>query len=199
MIGKCKAIAHGSTALDYIVREGKLGSRLAFHSLCSREPKAIYEEMKMVSDYNTRCRNKFLRIEIGIAPQDEKKLSVSELMRIAHLFANQMGLDNHQWVAVTHKDTDNRHIHIIANRISLYGEVYDTTFVSNRAARVAEEISRSKGLTIAKEVKTEKNTKRKNLTQRESKQRKRCNKSVMPCWINIKAVAYQGIPCFSTN
>ena len=155
MIGKCKAIAHGSTALDYIFREGKLGYRLAFHNLCSREPKVIYEEMKVVSDHNSRCRNKFLRIEIGIAPQDEKKLPVSELMRIAHLFAKQMGLDNHQWVAVTHKDTDNRHIHIIANRISLYGEVYDTTFVSNRAARVAEEISRSKGLTIAKEVKVE--------------------------------------------
>ena len=145
MIGKCKAIAHGSTALDYIFREGKLGYRLAFHNLCSREPKAIYEEMKVVSDYNSRCRNKFLRIEIGIAPQDEKKLSVSELMRIAHLFAKQMGLDNHQWMAVTHKDTDNRHIHIIANRISLYGEVYDTTFVSNRAARVAEEIGREFG------------------------------------------------------
>ena len=155
MIGKFKAIAHGSTALDYIFREGKLGCRLAFHNLCSREPKAIYEEMKVVSDYNSRCRNKFLRIEIGIAPQDEKKLPVSELMRIAHLFAKRMGLDNHQWVAVTHKDTDNRHIHIIANRISLYGEVYDTTFVSNRAARVAEEISREKGLTIAKEVKAE--------------------------------------------
>ena len=139
----------------YIFREGKLGSRLAFHNLCSREPKTIYEEMKVVSDYNSRCRNKFLRIEIGIAPQDEKKLSVSEYMWIAHLFAKRMGLDNHQWVAVTHKDTDNRHIHIIANRISLYGEVYDTTFVSNRAARVAEEISREKGLTIAKEIKAE--------------------------------------------
>ena len=155
MIGKCKAIAHGSTALDYIFREGKLGSRLAFHNLCSREPKTIYEEMKVVSDYNSRCRNKFLRIEIGIAPQDEKRLPVSELMRIAHLFAKRMGLDNHQWVAVTHKDTDNRHIHIIANRISLFGEVYDTTFVNNRAARVAEEISREKGLTIAKEIKAE--------------------------------------------
>ena len=155
MIGKCKAIAHGSTALGYIFREGKLGYRLAFHNLCSREPKAIYEEMKVVSNYNSRCRNKFLRIEIGIAPQDEKKLSVSEYMWIAHLFAKRMGLDNHQWVAVTHKDTDNRHIHIIANRISLYGEVYDTTFVSNREARLAEEISREKNLTIAKEVKAE--------------------------------------------
>ena len=155
MIGKCKAIAHRSMALNYIFREGKLGSRLAFHNLCSREPKAIYEEMKVVSDYNSRCRNKFLRIEIGIAPQDEKRLPVSELMGITHLFAKRMGLDNHQWVAVTHKDTDNRHIHIIANRISLYGEVYDTTFVSNKAAKVVEEISREKGLTIAKEVKAE--------------------------------------------
>ena len=172
MIGKCKAIAHGSNALEYIFREGKLGNRLVFHNLCSREPKAIYEEMKVVSDYNTRCRNKFLRIEIGIAPQDEEKLSVSGLMRIAHLFANQMGLNNHQWVAVTHKDTDNRHIHIIANRISLYGEVYDTTFVSNRAARVAEEISREKNLTIAKEVKAErKHQKAKaNLTREQTKQ-----------------------------
>ena len=165
MIGKCKAIAHGSTALDYIFREGKLGYRLAFHNLCSREPKTIYEEMKVVSDYNSRCRNKFLRIEIGIAPQDEKKLPVSELMWIAHLFAKRMGLDDHQWVAVTHKDTDNRHIHIIANRISLYGEVYDTTFVSNRAARVAEEISREKGLTIAKEVKAERKYQKEKVSQ----------------------------------
>ena len=174
MIGKCKAIAHGSTALDYIFRKGKLGYRLAFHNLCSREPKAIYEEMKVVSDYNSRCRNKFLRIEIGIAPQDEKKLSVSEYMWIAHLFAKQMGLDNHQWVAVTHKDTDNRHIHIIANRISLYGEVYDTTFVSNRAARVAEEISREKGLTIAKEVKAE----RKHQKEKASPTREQTKKEV---------------------
>ena len=165
MIGKCKAIAHGSTALDYIFREGKLGNRLAFHNLCSRESKVIYEEMKVVGDYNTRCRNKFLRIEIGIAPQDEKKLPVSELMWTAHQFAKRMGLDDHQWVAVTHKDTDNRHIHIIANRISLYGEVYDTTFVSNRAARVAEEISREKGLTIAKEVKAERKYQKEKVSQ----------------------------------
>ena len=153
MIGKCKAIAHGSTALDYIFREGKLGKTLLFHNLCGTTPKEIYEEMKMVSDYNTRCRNKFLRMEIGIAPKDEKRLSLASVRNLASNFAMRMGLANHQWVAVTHKDTDNMHIHIIANRISLYGEVYDTTFVSNRAARVAEELSRKYGLTIAKEVK----------------------------------------------
>ena len=155
MIGKCRAIAHGNNALEYIFREGKLGKTLLFHNLCGTTPKEIYEEMKMVSDYNTRCRNKFLRIEIGIAPQDEKRLSLASVRNLASNFAIRMELANHQWVAVTHKDTDNMHIHIIANRINLYGEVYDTTFVSNRAARVAEELSRKYGLTIAKEVKAE--------------------------------------------
>ena len=160
MIGKCKAIAHGSNALEYIFREGKLGKALLFHNLCGTTPKEIYEEMKMVSDYNSRCRNKFLRIEIGIAPQDEKRLSLVSVRNLASNFAGRMGFANHQWVAVTHRDTDNMHIHIIANRISLYGEVYDTTFVSNRAARVAEELSRKYGMTIAKEVKAEKKHKK---------------------------------------
>lgn len=153
MIGKCKAIAHGSTALDYIFREGKLGKTLLFHNLCGTTPKEIYEEMKMVNDYNTRCRNKFLRIEIGIAPKDEPRLNLTSVRNLASNFAGRMGLTDHQLVAVTHKNTDNMHIHIIANRISLYGKVYDTTFVSNKAARVAEELSRKYGMTIAKEVK----------------------------------------------
>ena len=108
--------------------------------------------MNLINDYNSRFKNKFLRIEIGIAPKDEPRMTFKTLNRLALLFAKQMGLDDHQWVVVTHKDTDNQHIHIIANRISLGGQVYDTTFVSNRAARVAEELSHKYGLTIANEV-----------------------------------------------
>ena len=154
MIAKCKAIAHGGNALEYIFREGKLGRLLALHNLCGETPKEIHEEMKLIGDYNSRYINKFLCIEIGIAPKDEPRMTFKVLNLLTLLFAKQMGLDNHQWVAVTHKDTDNLHIHIIANRISLGGQVYDTTFVSNRAARVAEELSRKHGLTIAKEVTT---------------------------------------------
>ena len=154
MIAKCKAIAHGGNALEYIFREGKLGRLLALHNLCGETPKEIHEEMKLIGDYNSRCKNKFLRIEIGIAPQDEPRMTFKTLNRLALLFSKQMGLDDHQWVAVTHKDTDNLHIHIIANRISLGGQVYDTTFVSNRAARVAEELSHKYGLTIANEVRS---------------------------------------------
>ena len=121
MIAKCKAIAHGGNALEYVFREGKLGRILALHDLCSETPKEIHEEMRLIGDYNSRCKNKFLRIEIGIAPKDEPQMTFKALSRLALLFTKQMGLDDHQWVAVTHKDTDNLHIHIIANRISLGG------------------------------------------------------------------------------
>lgn len=67
-----------------------------------------------------------------------------------------MGLTDNQWFACTHKDTDNLHIHLIANRINIDGAVYQTDFISNCAAKAAEELSRKMGLTIANEVKKQK-------------------------------------------
>ena len=90
--------------------------------------------MKLIGDYNSRCKNKFLRIEIGIAPQDEPRMTFKTLNRLALLFAKQMRLDDHQWVAVTHKNTDNLHIHIIANRISLGG--FATPYWTSTAGKV---------------------------------------------------------------
>lgn len=175
MIAKCKAIAHGKVALDYIFKEAKLKNRLLFQELCSDTPRGIYEEMCLLSDYNSRCRNKFLRIEIGIAPADEAKMNAVKLRHLVSEFIQAMGLERHQAVAVTHKDTDNLHIHIIANRMDMNGAVYDTTFVSNKAARVAEKLSRKHGLTIANEIRAEKRYQkpRANQTREASKEKLR--------------------------
>lgn len=175
MIAKCKAIAHGKTALEYIFRETKLKNKLLIQNLCGDTAERIYEEMSLVNQFNTRCRNKFLRIEIGIAPKDEAGMNWKRLQGIAYEFIQAMKLQEHQVVAVTHKDTDNLHIHIIANRISMSGAVYDTTFVSNKAARVAEELSRKHGLTIANEARAEKRYQkpRANLAREASKEKLR--------------------------
>ncbi len=156
MIAKCKAIAHGKTALEYIFRETKLKNKLLIQNLCGYTAERIYEEMNLVNRFNSRCRNKFLRMEIGIAPKDEAGMDWKKLREIACEFIQAMKLQEYQVVTVAHKDTDNLHIHIIANRMSMNGAVYDTTFVSNKAARVAEELSRKHGLTIANEIRAEK-------------------------------------------
>lgn len=175
MIAKCKAIAHGKTALEYIFRETKFKNKLLIQNLCGDTAERIYEEMSLVNRFNSRCRNKFLRMEIGIAPKDEAGMNWKRLQGIACEFIQAMQLQEHQVVAVTHKDTDNLHIHIIANRMNMNGAVYDTTFVSNKAARVAEELSRKHGLTIANEIRAEKRYQkpRANQTREVSKERLR--------------------------
>jgi hypothetical protein len=152
MIAKAKAIAHGKQAINYALREGKMGKFLASNLISSEKPNEILQEFEMMQYYNERCKNKFLRFEIGIAPQDEAKLKTKDLQIICREFAKAMGLTDNQWFACTHKDTDNLHIHLIANRINIDGAVYQTDFISNRAAKAAEELSRKMGLTIANEI-----------------------------------------------
>jgi hypothetical protein len=156
MIAKCKAISHGKEMLNYAMRESKMGSVVASNMVMGQTADEVFQEMEAVNNCGSRCKNKYLRFEIGIAPQDEKQLSPEHLTHIVEKFAEKMGLKNHQWIACTHKDTDNLHIHLIANRIGIDRKVYQTDFVSNRSAHAAEEISREMGLTIAKEAKAEK-------------------------------------------
>lgn len=152
MIAKAKAISHGKEALAYALKEHKAGNFYLSNMVESLKPDSILEEFEMVQQYNTRCKNKFLRFEIGIAPQDEAKLTNVDLAKICRRFSKRMGLEDHQWIACTHKDTDNLHIHLIANRIGIDGSVYQTDFISNKASRAAEEISRELNLTIANDA-----------------------------------------------
>lgn len=156
MIGKGKAIAHGSNAINYALREDKLDMIVGRNMIDSDAPIDILREFEMVNQHNYRCKNKYIRYEIGIAPQDINKLKPIDMSRIARTFANRMGLRNHQWIACTHKDTGKPHIHLIANRIGVDGKVFDTTFMSNRSARITEEMSREMGLTIANNIRKEK-------------------------------------------
>lgn len=153
MIAKCKAVSHGKALLEYAMRDSKMERMIARNLTSGATAAEVFSEFELVNGYNSRCRNKYLRFEIGIAPQDQEKLKPADLKEIAFRFAKKMELDNHQWIAVTHKDTRHMHIHLIANRIGIDGAVYQTDFVSNRSAKAAEEISRELGLTIAKEVK----------------------------------------------
>ncbi|GHT14297.1 hypothetical protein FACS189432_09420 [Bacteroidia bacterium] len=156
MIAKAKAISHGKEAINYALREGKMGIFLCSNLIASNNPAEILQEFEMTQRYNERCKNKFLRFEIGIAPQDESKLTKQDLRIICRKFTKAMGLQDNQWFACTHKDTDNLHIHLIANRLSIGGAVHQTDFVSNRASKIAEDISRKMGLTIANEVRRQK-------------------------------------------
>jgi hypothetical protein len=124
-----KAIAHGGNAINYALREGKLDKIVGRDMIESDAPTDILREFEMVNQHNYRCKNKYMRYEIGISPQDIDKLKPGDMIIIARIFAYKMGLQNHQWIACTHKDTGKPHIHLIANRIGIDSKVFDTTFM----------------------------------------------------------------------
>ena len=168
MIAKAKAISHGKTAIEYAMRESKHAEVLTTNLVQNTSPDKIHQEFIDVSKYNSRCKNKFIRIEIGIAPKDETNLSKEQLSEICDQFSKRFGFENHQWIACSHRDTDNLHMHMIVNRIGIDQKVFDTSFISKKAGLIAEKISRDMGLTVANEVEA----KQKMYTQVVSFQRK---------------------------
>ena len=164
MIAKAKAIAHGSVAIAYAMNENKKGEMITSNLIEGLTPTAIYEEFKQVNQYNERCKNKFIRIEIGFAPQDESSLTNLDIASICEEFASLMNLENNQWVACTHRNTDHLHVHLIANRIGIDGKVYSTDFISNKAAHVADGIAHKRGLIIANNVYKQKEYRSKNIS-----------------------------------
>lgn len=153
MIAKAKAIAHGREAIEYALRESKRASLVASNLVQNESPKAIYKEFLALLEWNIRCKNKFIRIEIGIAPGDEKKLGEEDLGDICREFSRRFSFENHQWIGCVHRDTAHLHLHMIINRIGVDRSVYNTSFISKRAGKIAESISRDMGLTIANQVK----------------------------------------------
>ena len=96
MIAKGKTIAHGGNAIEYVLREGKLGRIIATNLLGSTDSGEMRFEFEMVHRHNERCKNKYLRFEIGIVPQDKTKLRPGDLLNIVRSFANKMHLGEHQ-------------------------------------------------------------------------------------------------------
>ena len=95
MIAKGKAIAHGTNAIRYVMREGKLDCLLGTNMIEGRTPDESVSEFEMMAQGHERCKNKYLRFEIGIAPADEERVRGS-LRQLATLFAQEMKLKNHQ-------------------------------------------------------------------------------------------------------
>lgn len=96
MIAVGSAVAHGSNTVGYAMKESKAGSFFSSNLLESRNPEEIFQEMEKLNDaYSTRCKNKYMHFVIGIAPQDQDRLTNGDLYKIIKEFSHRMGLENH--------------------------------------------------------------------------------------------------------
>ena len=150
MIGKGKSISHLSASIQYALRREQ--AVILDKNIVSESPSEVAKEFKLFQQLNERCERNSFSFVLSPTIQDGRKLSFEQLENINKTFLERMNLNNHQYIAFIHTNTEHKHIHLYVNRIDYSGKAYNDQFISNRSAHVAETIAKDMGLQTAREV-----------------------------------------------
>ena len=172
MVSKAKTISYGMAKLEYdanktIGRE-HVASEVCRHNLYGDTPAEITREMRDIQERShpnlSRC---YFDIVISLSESDAAKVQSPEECRqlvedyMQRLMVQQLGLTQEQfskmqWIAYLHTQTDHnkklRHWHVLANRVLPEGTVVSDSNIGKKAVKVANDISRERGFSVAENI-----------------------------------------------
>ncbi|KAB5162481.1 relaxase/mobilization nuclease domain-containing protein, partial [Bacteroides thetaiotaomicron] len=68
----------------------------------------------------------------------------------------RMGLANHQYIIIRHSGTESKkeqaHLHILANRVSLSGELYRDNWIGKKATEAANAIAKERNFVQSQDI-----------------------------------------------
>ena len=178
MVAKASAVAHGHNTVRYstekdlseIVKVNCLPENLSASAIWSRM--TILQERfreKLNRTKHLKCTS--FRIEVSPAEEETVGWTLADWRELADDFvrefdavdlsgrtgresAKSTNLKNTQYVAMLHHDSDSgiQHLHIIANRIDMDGNVLDAHCISERAMKAAYAINERRGWVQSEEI-----------------------------------------------
>lgn len=178
MVAKAAAVTHGSVTVRYstekdlseIVKVNCLPENLSASAIWSRM-KLLQEQFREKLNRTKHLKCTSLRIEVSPAREETVGWTLEEWRELTDDFvrefdavdysgrtgresAKSTNLKNTQYVAMLHHDSDSGilHLHIIANRIDMDGNVIDSHFVSERAKQAACVINERRGWVQPEEI-----------------------------------------------
>ena len=172
MVAKARTISYGTAKLEYdankTIDHVHVASELCRHNLYGDTPGEITREMHDVKENRHRNLSKcYFDIVITLSEQDADKVKSPEQYRelveeyMFRLMTGELGLSEEQfrqmqWIAYQHERTDHnrnlRHWHVLANRVLKDGTVVSDSFIGKKAAKVANDISRERGFSVAEDI-----------------------------------------------
>lgn len=132
--------------LDYVI--GKDGAKIIAGNMGGENARELAAEFGQVRKLRTDIKNAVFHVALSL-PAGEN-LKNGEWDVVANKYLARMGFSplEHQFVAVMHADTDYQHIHVVASRIGLDGQVADVWQDQKRSKDICRELEREHGLTI---------------------------------------------------
>ncbi|ENC8317631.1 relaxase/mobilization nuclease domain-containing protein, partial [Escherichia coli] len=116
----------------------------------------LTDEFKTVSSFRQDIKKPVFHAFLSL-PKNEH-LTDQQWEEIAKDYLKEMNIDidKHQYICVRHKDTDQDHIHIVANRIGLDGSVWLGQHSAFNTIAACERLEIKHGLTITQGLKGQK-------------------------------------------
>ncbi|ANI89393.1 hypothetical protein A9P82_08860 [Arachidicoccus ginsenosidimutans] len=116
------------------------------YNKCFGTAKELAKDFEEVRKLSRRIEKPVLHLTLRLAPED-KALDKNQLTEIARKCAEKFGVAEHQYIAVLHKDTEQQHIHIVANRVGLDSKVASDSNNYRRMAAFCRSIEKEYRLT----------------------------------------------------
>ena len=178
MVAKAAAVTHGSVTVRYstekdlseIVKVNCLPENLSASAIWSRM-KLLQEQFREKLNRTKHLKCTSLRIEVSPSREETVGWTLEDWRELADDFVREFdavdysgrtgresskstNLKNTQYVAMLHHDSDSGilHLHIIANRIDMDGNVIDSHYVSERAKQAACVINERRGWVQPEEI-----------------------------------------------
>lgn len=163
-----------SASIQYQQSDKEQSVEVCRNGLSGEKPKELFEEFKQVADLNTRTEKKYVTAVISPPKEYSQNLSLNDWAKLAEDYLKREGIEkNNQYLVHLHQSTDDKHLHIIANRIDFHGKNQVTSHhIGERATGHAEVLSKERNWKTAQEITGEKKEEIKNVLLQEKGQSK---------------------------
>lgn len=147
MIIKARSIGHIDASLEYILKEEKE------HQILSSDGLDISDTRTMMNDFELFQKNSVKNgyVSVVISPNKKDELSDKDYNIILQETLKELKLDNRQYIAVTHNNTEHKHIHVILNRIDYQDQTWNDHHVAWKCQTACKNICNTLGLHTAYE------------------------------------------------
>lgn len=131
--------------LNYALSPDK-GASVVAGTMSSRDPRSLASEFAISREQRPEVERPVWQCSLSLPPGEQ--VDDVRWAAVVSDFIQTMGLDGNQWLAIRHDDTPHNHVHIIASRISLDGQVWHGQWEARRAIQATQDLERRYGLQV---------------------------------------------------
>ena len=125
---------------------GKKGSEIVGGNMVGSDARALAAEFALSRQARSGVKRPVWHCSLSCPPSEA--MTGEQWYALTNDFMGIMGMEGHQFVAIRHKDTKLDHVHIIASRIRLDGELCYGKFEARKAINATRQHEREYGLAI---------------------------------------------------